>query len=112
VRVVRVALDVPLATLFDYYPPQDVEVHVGQRVLVPFGNGRKVGIVLETGAPPQIAPERIRTIVHVFTDESELEGDIIELLRFSANYYHYPIGQVAQVRRQARVSDYCVRSCV
>ncbi len=107
-RVVRVALDVPLRTLFDYQAPADGPVCAGQRVLVPFGRGRKVGMVLEVEAQPQVALERIKPLAHVFRDEPALDRDVIELLRFSADYYHYPVGQVVmgalpQVLRRARL---------
>ncbi len=59
-------------------------------MLVPFGRGRKVGVVLEVDGEPQVAPERIKPLAHVFRDEPALESDVIELLRFSAEYYHYP----------------------
>ena len=39
---IRVALDVPLATLFDYSAADGVAV--GQRVLVPFGRKKVVGV--------------------------------------------------------------------
>ena len=115
-RVVRVALDVPLPTLFDYHTPADAPVSAGQRVLVPFGRGRKVGVVLEVDAQPQVALERIKPLVHVFRDEPALESDVIELLRFSADYYHYPVGQVVmgalpQLLRRARLpQDASVRA--
>ena len=107
-RVVRVALDVPLRTLFDYQAPADGPVCAGQRVLVPFGRGRKVGMVLEVEAQPQVALERIKPLAHVFRDEPALDRDVIELLRFSADYYHYPVGQVVmgalpQLLRRARL---------
>jgi primosomal protein N' (replication factor Y) len=108
VRVVRVALDVPLPTLFDYHTPADAPVCAGQRVLAPFGRGRKVGVVLEVDVQPQVALERIKPLAHVFRDEPVLESDVIELLRFSAEYYHYPVGQVVmgalpQLLRRARL---------
>ena len=59
---------------------------------------------------PQVALERIKPLVHVFRDEPALESDVIELLRFSAEYYHYPIGQVVmgalpQLLRRARLPE-------
>ena len=46
--IVRIALDVPLHTLFDYTVTDDIAV--GQRVLVPFGRRQMVGVVMETAA--------------------------------------------------------------
>ena len=44
--VLRVALPVPLLTLFDYLPPTAGEARAGCRVLVPFGRGKQVGVVV------------------------------------------------------------------
>jgi primosomal protein N' (replication factor Y) len=96
-RVARVALDVPLPTLFDYALPAAAqaapETLVGRRVVVPFGRSRKVGVVLEAGAQPAVEAQRIRPLEHAF-DEAPLPGDVLDLLRFAADYYHHPIGQV------------------
>jgi len=94
-RVVRVALDVPLPTLFDYAVAPDGRLpQVGQRVAVPFGRGRKVGVVLEVDAAPSIPVERIKPISQVFDDEPALPPDVLELMRFGSDYYRHPLGQV------------------
>jgi primosomal protein N' (replication factor Y) len=108
-KVARVALDVPLPTLFDYACPPGVALRVGQRVVVPFGRGRRVGVVLETDVDPQIPAERIKAITCVFQGEPALDSDVLELVRFAAGYYHYPIGQVVlgalpRLLRRARTS--------
>jgi len=43
-----VALDVPVARLFDYRPAEGMEVAPGDRVVVPFGARRLLGVVIET----------------------------------------------------------------
>jgi primosomal protein N' (replication factor Y) (superfamily II helicase) len=93
-KVARVALDVPIPALFDYVLPQDVEDAFGRRVLVPFGRGRKIGVVLETDAEASIAANRIKSITQVFLDEPALPADVLVLLRFASEYYHHPLGQV------------------
>ena len=42
--IVRVALDVPLSTLFDYTVAEGIAVETGQRVIVPFGRRQMVGV--------------------------------------------------------------------
>ena len=39
---------------------------LGARVLVPFGRGQRAGVILEVGGEPQVAPERIKPVAHVF----------------------------------------------
>ncbi|HEU5284422.1 MAG TPA: primosomal protein N' [Burkholderiales bacterium] len=97
-KVARVALDVPLATLFDYAVPAaagDPLELLGRRVLVPFGRGRRIGVVLESGVEPAVPPARIKPLARVFRDEPPLAPDVLELLHFASDYYHHPLGQVA-----------------
>ncbi|MCX7627910.1 MAG: primosomal protein N' [Methylophilaceae bacterium] len=90
--ILRVALDVPLDTLFDYHDGGH-SVEVGQRVLVPFGRRRLAGIVLEKTDHSQFPQDRIKPVLEVFQSEPPLSQEILQILRFAASYYHAPIGQ-------------------
>lgn len=89
--IVRVALDVPLSTLFDYTVEDDVAV--GQRVIVPFGRRQMAGVVMEVAAASGMAPERIRQVKQVLRDSAPLSAELLDLLRFCSDYYRHPIGQ-------------------
>lgn len=89
----RVAINRPLNQLFDYALPENMHVELGQRVLVPFGRERSVGIVLELTEHSDIASERVRPILAVLDPEPVLDTPILELLRFTARYYHHAIGE-------------------
>ncbi|MDH4216545.1 MAG: primosomal protein N', partial [Gallionella sp.] len=89
--IVRVALDVPLPTLFDYTVAESVVV--GQRVIVPFGRRQMVGVVLECVATTEMSPERIKAVKQVLHDSAPLSAELLDLLRFCSDYYRYPIGQ-------------------
>jgi len=91
--IVRVALDIPLATLFDYTVADDIAVAIGQRVIVPFGRRQMVGVVMECVATTDVAPERIKPVVQVLHDSAPLSAELLDLLRFCSDYYRYPIGQ-------------------
>ena len=88
----RVALDVPLATLFDYFLAENMTVVEGQRVLVPFGRKQVVGIVLALSDTTELAPERIKAVVQVLEDVPPLSAELLKLLKFCSDYYHHPIG--------------------
>ncbi|MGQ0510678.1 MAG: primosomal protein N' [Betaproteobacteria bacterium] len=95
-NVLRVALDVPLATLFDYLQPADATrspAQPGDRVVVPFGQRELVGIVMECIADSAIPHERLKPIVRVLDDAPRLPPDWLELMRFLANYYQRPLGE-------------------
>lgn len=93
-NLVRVALDVPLPTLFDYEIREATPDLLGARVLVPFGRGRRAGIVLEVGGEPQVDAARIKPIIDVLEEEPRLPADVLQLLHFASRYYRFPIGQV------------------
>ena len=93
-QLVRVALDVPLPTLFDYRLDRATRELIGARVLVPFGRGQRAGLILEVGGEPEVALERIKPVAHVFEREPRAAPDVLRLMRFASRYYHHPIGQV------------------
>jgi len=93
-KILRVALDVPLATLFDYALPEGAAADVGDRVVVPFGARQRVGLVIEC-APHSAYQARLKPITGVRDDAPRLGGDWLELIRFLATYYQRPLGETA-----------------
>lgn len=90
--VVNLALDVPLDRLFDYLGEAG-HVRVGDRVVVPFGRKRVVGIVVSLSNTSEYPLEKLKKIETVFSDEPSLDSHFFKLLQFSAHYYQYPFGQ-------------------
>ncbi|MHB0985821.1 MAG: primosomal protein N' [Sulfuricella sp.] len=93
-KIVQIALDVPLDSLFDYSAEGHGEIGIGDRVLVSFGRRRMVGIVAAIAGHSELPPERIKPVLRVFRDTPPLSEEIIRLLRFCADYYHHPLGEV------------------
>jgi primosomal protein N' (replication factor Y) (superfamily II helicase) len=91
-NVLRVALDVPLATLFDYLRPEAFDVVAGDRV-VPFGTRNRVGVVIEEGAGSAIAAEKLKPVSRVLEDTPRLSPQWLDLMRFLAAYYQRPLGE-------------------
>ena len=92
-QVLRVALDVPLATLFDYSRPDALEVAAGDRVVVPFGTRSRIGVVIEQGEGSAIAAEKLKPVSRVLADTPRLPPQWLELMRFLAAYYQRPLGE-------------------
>lgn len=90
--ILKVALDVPLDTLFDYLDDGS-GVAVGQRVLVSFGRRRQIGLVVARVEASELPADRLKPIEHGYADEPMLDESVFRLLRFCADYYHYPYGQ-------------------
>jgi primosomal protein N' (replication factor Y) (superfamily II helicase) len=96
--VFRVALDTPLKRLFDYLPPESTlwgaPIEPGMRVRVPFGRQKLIGIVMEAADSSDIPPERLKPILEVLDPRPVLDASALALLRWAAEYYHHPIGEV------------------
>jgi len=93
VKILRVALDVPLPRLFDYACPAEVEAATGARVVVPFGTRRLVGIVAETADETGVDPAKVRPIECVLHDAPALPAEWIALMGFLSGYYQRPLGE-------------------
>jgi primosomal protein N' (replication factor Y) len=101
--IVRVALDVPVDTLFDYRAPAATERDIGCRVLVPFGKKVAVGVIVETLRATPVPAERLRDALRIMRDAPPLGSDDLRLLRFAAEYYHHPLGAVVTSMLPARL---------
>ena len=93
--IVRVALPVPLPTLFDYVLPSSMqpEVQPGMRAVVPFGRRRLVGIVVECATESACNDDQLKTLFHILDEQPLLTTDLLSLLRWISDYYHAPIGE-------------------
>jgi primosomal protein N' (replication factor Y) len=90
--IIRVALDVPLSTLFDYFVSAETTLGIGQRVLVPFGRKQVLGVAMEWIQDSALAADRIKPVTKVLDDVPPLPEELLTLLRFCSDYYHYPLG--------------------
>jgi primosomal protein N' (replication factor Y) len=102
---VRVALDVPLDRLFDYAVEAVTAADVGRRVVVPFGSRSLVGIVMAVADAPEDAGVAIKPVDAILEDMPALPADTLALLRFCADYYQHPIGQVVHTALPSRFRD-------
>lgn len=93
-RILKIALDVPLATLFDYRADTAGEEDVGRRVQVSFGRRKMVGMIVALAGHSDHPPAQIKPLLHVFRDTPPLPRDILALLQFCSDYYHHPLGEV------------------
>ena len=94
--IFRVALDTPVRRLFDYLPPVQATVQPapGVRVRVPFGRQRRVGVITEIADESEIPPARLKPILEVLDTAPLLDAALQGLLRWAADYYHHPLGEV------------------
>lgn len=92
---VRVALAVPLMRLFDYQLPAEMATPaIGARVVVPFGNQKKIGIVIDHPEQTDIADDQLKSLLHILDQENLFTTELWHLLHWAATYYQTPLGEV------------------
>jgi primosomal protein N' (replication factor Y) (superfamily II helicase) len=89
--IFNIALDVPLNRTFDYLS-SGFTAHIGNRVVVPFAGRNLVGVVIGLSQTSDYPIEKLKPVSHVF-DDVVFDNDTFKLLKFCADYYHYPFGQ-------------------
>jgi primosomal protein N' (replication factor Y) len=93
--ILHVALDAPLRRAFDYLPPPGQgALRPGTRVWVPFGRRRLLGILIGVSPSSTIPEHKIKTVHEVLDEAPVFDAVTFELLRWAADYYHHPIGEV------------------
>jgi primosomal protein N' (replication factor Y) len=93
----QVAIAVPLDRLFDYLAPDNCDaatLQPGVRVLVPFGKGHKIGILLAIRQHSEFDKLRMKQIEQILDNEPLLSTADLKLLQWASHYYHHPLGEV------------------
>lgn len=96
--IVEIAVPCPLRRRFDYLWPRDCPQppQAGQRVLVPFGNRRLVGVVLGSKGDSAHS-DKIKPVIELLdTEQPSLSPAQMALGHWAAGYYHHPIGDCLQ----------------
>jgi len=103
--ILEVALPVPLVRYFEYrFIGSDlVKPQVGQRVQVPFGRTKRnnkspprklIGIITAVKQKSDYDESKIKNAFSILDNEPLLNDNLIKLLKWSAQYYHFPPGAV------------------
>jgi len=83
---------VPLDGTFDYASP--VPIQLGQRVMVPFGNRRLIGVVVDCPIEPGLDPAQVKPVMRILDDSPPLTASWLKFASFAASYYQRPVGEV------------------
>jgi len=95
--MLAVAIDAPLRRLFDYRTPPGVDsrqLQPGVRLWVPFGRRRVVGVLVELRDASELPESKLKAALAVIDEVPVLDAPLLELLRWSADYYRHPPGEV------------------
>jgi primosomal protein N' (replication factor Y) len=91
-KIARIAIDVPVGTLFDYCSDALDERDIGRLAVVPFGRNRNVGVIVQITQTSELPASRLKPIISILRDVPALAAQDLELLKFAAEYYCYPLG--------------------
>ena len=108
--ILQIALDTPLRRIFDYRlptefvgtgPPQ--APRLGVRVRVPFGRQRLIGILVGIASESTVAAEKLKAALDILDEHPIVDAHTFDLLRWAAEYYHHPLGEVFASALPARL---------
>jgi len=90
---VDIAVALPLFTTFTYTFPKHYRnsLHVGTRVLVPFGKRHLTGYIV--GFPHAAPDQELREIIDILDEEPLFDENDLAFYRWVSSYYYYPLGQ-------------------
>ena len=94
---IQVAIPVPILQLFTYQEPKKLSspaLEVGERVVVPFGPRKVIGIVIDEQAECNFDVSKVKSITGSLNDNFNLSKPLVSFLQLCAHYYHHPIGDV------------------
>ncbi len=99
--ILQIALDTPLRRIFDYRPPAKLSgtcdnkiPRAGVRVRVPFGRRQLVGILVGTVAESAVDAGKLKSALDILDQHPVFDPVTFDLLRWAAEYYHHPLGEV------------------
>jgi primosomal protein N' (replication factor Y) len=109
-RFIEVALPVPLRRTFTYRVPAALRdsIKTGMRVAVPLGKRMLTGYVLDVSNglsnDVDLERDRIKKVSEILDDEPILTDEIIQLAKWTADYYLSFVGEVLRASLPAGMS--------
>ncbi len=96
-KVLQIALPVPLRRSFDYRADNfsSSQARPGCRVLVPFGKQqKKTGVIIGASTSSSLPRDKLKSVTAIIDEEPVLSAEDLRLLNWCADYYHHPVGEV------------------
>ena len=93
--IIKVALPVPVRSLFDYSLPSTLPVpRPGCRVRVGFGSRVLTGLVIDISDSSSLDMKKLKFVEEILDSDPLLQARHIEFLSWVADYYLHPPGDV------------------
>lgn len=93
--IVKVALAIPLYNIFDYRLPKQYsgQLEPGMRVLVPFGNNKRVGLIIRLENTTNQSMDALKPLEEVLDKKTLISPSHLDYLNWVARYYQQPVGE-------------------
>lgn len=102
-RILNVAINVPLRQVFDYLIQDELAEQysdtslIGYRVRVPFGRQTKIAFVIGETEQASVDSQKLKQIEAVLDTARLIQSEPLELMKWASAYYHHPVGEVVSV---------------
>lgn len=92
----KLALPTPLRQLFDYLPPEGIDLSLlkpGVRVKLPFQSRTIIGILIEISPITHVPREKLKRAISILDEQPLLPQEVRQLCEWAAGYYHHALGE-------------------
>ena len=86
-----------LDKVFEYIIPQDMDLQVGMRVLVPFGKRQLQGFVIKIKDNCDYDSEKLKKIIEKIEDFAAIKGEMLEIMNFMAKKFHLKLASILRL---------------
>lgn len=94
-KILKIAIDCPLRQVFDYLAPDKMQpLQPGMRVRVSFGRRKLTGMIDTLCDHSDYARNKLKFAEDLLDEKPLLGENLLNLLRFSADYYQAPLGEL------------------
>lgn len=109
-KIIKVVVDLPLKKLnkeFDYLLPTKMEskIKIGQIVRVPFGRRKISAFVTQIDVQSELELSKLKKVDSIFYQKSFFDKKLLDILYWTAAYYHAYLPQVIKSALPAGITD-------
>jgi len=94
-----------LDRVFEYVVPEDLEISVGMRVYVPFGNRILQGYVIGLKETCEYEESKLKKIISKIEDFSAIKKEMLKLMRFMAEKNHLKLASILRLFLPAEMRE-------
>lgn len=86
-----------LDKVFEYKIPDDIQVEVGERVLVPFGNRNLQGFIVEISDHCEYDESKVKEIASKIEDFAVIKPEMLSLMNYMAEKLHLKLASILRL---------------